>query len=286
MADSRTALQNGELGRCLDELKKEIRTAPTDAEKRVFLFQLYSVIGDWDKAQTQLDVCRDLSSKHSSMAQTYEQVLQCERLRSAVFKGTQSPTILGEPSQWIGLLQQALKLAAANDWSGFSSMQVDAFEQANATPGKIYLEAKDAQGEPSEGIPFEWIADADMRFGPVLEVIVNGRYFWIPIENIESIEIEKPVDLRDLVWVPARFYWKNQGEAVGFIPTRYPGSEQSADDHVRLAKITSWEEPTEGVYIGSGMRTLSTDSQDFSIAEIRRIVFENVEDAADSDAAN
>lgn len=277
MVNSRAALQNGNLELCLNELKKEIRVAPADAEKRVFLFQLYSILGDWDKAQTQLDVCRELDGQHLPMAQTYEQVLQCEKLRAAVFKGQQSATVLGQPAQWVGILQEALKLAAAADWAGFSAMQQEAFGQAVMTSGQVYLESKDAQGEPSEGIPFEWIADSDMRIGPLLEAVVNGRYFWVPFDNIVSIEIDKPVDLRDLVWTPARFVWKNLGEAVGFIPTRYPGSESTTDDRLRLAGMTQWEEPTAGVYVGLGMRTISTDTVDFPVAEIRRITFDEID---------
>ena len=34
------------------------------------------------------------------------------------------------------------------------------------------------------GRRFEWIADADSRLGPMLEVIINGRYGWLPMASI------------------------------------------------------------------------------------------------------
>ena len=34
--------------------------------------------------------------------------------------------------------------------------------------------------------PFAWIADADTRLGPVLEAIINGRYFWVPFQRIHQ----------------------------------------------------------------------------------------------------
>ena len=74
---------------------------------------------------------------------------------------------------------------------------------------------------------FEWLADADSRLGPILEAVIDGRYFWVPLENIHQIVLEKPKDLRDVVWVPAEFMWRNGGTAVGLIPSRYPGSESS-----------------------------------------------------------
>ena len=39
-----------------------------------------------------------------------------------------------------------------------------------------------------EDSAFEWIADADDRLGPVLEAIVNGRYYWVPFERVRRIQ--------------------------------------------------------------------------------------------------
>ena len=61
----------------------------------------------------------------------------------------------------------------------------------------------------------------------MLEVILEGRYFWVPFNCIQQIRIEEPADLRDMVWTPSQFTWSNGGTAVGLIPTRYSGSEKS-----------------------------------------------------------
>ena len=51
------------------------------------------------------------------------------------------------------------------------------------------------------------MTDADQRLGPVLEAVINGRYFWIPFQRISRIELDAPADLRDAVWTPASFTW-------------------------------------------------------------------------------
>jgi hypothetical protein len=112
-------------------------------------------------------------------------------------------------------------------------------------------------------VAFDWIADADMRLGPVLEAILNGRYYWIPFSRTRRIEIEKPEDLRDLVWMPAHFEFANGGEAVGLIPTRYPGSETSEDGAICLARKTVWQEVSPGVFHGLGQRLLATDKGEY-----------------------
>lgn len=273
MSKARTALQSGELDRCLEELKNEVRAAPSDPEKRVFLFQLYSLLGELDKALTQLNVCRDLDPKNVEMAQTYQEVLRCEGLRAAVFRGERTPLVLGEPPAWIGMLLEALRHLAQNDLASFSRLQQEAFEAAETSSGTLYPFSTGAGDDAAEeGQAFEWIADADMRMGPVVEAIVNGRYYWIPFSNIKTIVFEKPVDLRDLVWTPVAFEWTNDGQAVGFIPTRYPQSHANDDDQIRLARMTSWDSPGEEIFLGQGQRVFATDVQDFPITGIRRLV--------------
>ena len=272
MSKSLQALQNKNLSTCLNELKNEIRLAPTDHEKRIFYFQLLCVLGEWDKAVTQLGVCRDLDPANLPMSQTYEQVLHCEKFRDAVFCGIQTATILGEPPTWIALMQEAVKHSADGNWESFAATQNQAFEEASATKGKVLLHSNGGNADTAEELAFDWIADADPRFGPMIECIVNGRYFWVPFENIESIEIEKPTDLRDLVWTPAQFVWRNKGEAVGFIPTRYPQAEKSDDDQIKLAGKTEWEEPSEGTFLGSGARMIATEANEFSLTQISKIV--------------
>ena len=59
--------------------------------------------------------------------------------------------------------------------------------------------------------PFEWIADADMRLGPVCEAIFNGRYYWVPMNRLACIRFEPPEDLRDQVWLPVHLDFTNGG---------------------------------------------------------------------------
>ena len=41
-----------------------------------------------------------------------------------------------------------------------------------------------------DGKAFAWIADADMRLGPICEAVINGRYYWLPFVHIARIVIE------------------------------------------------------------------------------------------------
>ena len=70
-------LQSGDLENALAQLKAEVRKKPEKVELRVFLFQLLSVMGDWERAMTQLNVAAEMDSDATLMAQLYRPALNC-----------------------------------------------------------------------------------------------------------------------------------------------------------------------------------------------------------------
>lgn len=267
------ALRDGDLGRALADLQNEVRSSPNEPRHRIFLFQLLSVLGQWERALTQLRVVRDLDPGAIAMVQTYEPVLHCELLRQQVFSGARTPLILGAPEPWLAQMVEALKLSARGDWAASSLLRAQAYEAAPASAGSILHVADSTTPSIESEAKFDWLADGDSRLGPILEAIVNGAYYWVPLDRVAQIDIEPPTDLRDFVWLPARFLWTNQGEAFGMIPTRYPGSESSEDSQLQLARRTDWREPIEGAYEGFGQRMLVTDGGEYAIMNVRRLQF-------------
>lgn len=259
LSQAEQSLHQGNLAEALADLQGQIRKDPSNPKLRAFLFQLLAVLGQWERALTQLKVLGDLDASYLLMVQTYREAVLCEALRAEVFVGKRSPLIFGDPKQWVALLVEALRLDAEGHLSQAKDLRTQAFESAAATPGVF------------NGTGFGWIADADSRLGPVLEAIVNGRYYWIPFQQIRKIDIEQPTDLRDLVWMPAQFTWVNGGVASGLIPTRYSGSEQSQDALIQLARKTEWDEFVEGAYRGLGQRLLATDVEEYALMDARNI---------------
>src|SRR5262249_7747525 len=154
-------------------------------------------------------VVAELDAGALPMVHAYRAAIQCEGLRSAVFRGERSPLVFGDPAPWIAQLLQSLVLHGQGSAAQAAAMRAEALEAAPTTAGTM------------NGTEFEWIADADSRLGPVLEVLLQGAYYWVPFSRISRIKIEPPSDARDLVWVPAEFTWSNGGEAMGLIPARY-----------------------------------------------------------------
>jgi type VI secretion system protein ImpE len=257
--NSAELVQAGRLEEGLSALQTEIRNKPEDPRLRVFLFQLHCVLGRLDKALNQLQVVASLSAESMLMAQIFRPVIACELLRREVFEGKRTPIIFGEPMEWVGLLVQALGLVAKGEFAPAAALRAQAFEAAPATAGTINGEA------------FEWIADADSRLGPMIEAIIDGKYYWVPMCRIAALAAEPPTDLRDLVWLPAQFTWTNGGEAPGHIPVRYPGSEQAPNDALRLARTTDWQQQAGDTYLGTGQRVLATDANEYPLLGCRSL---------------
>jgi type VI secretion system protein ImpE len=264
------AVREGDLDTALAKLQEQIRKAPADANLRIFLFQLLCVQGQWERALTQLNVAAELDAKALAMAQMYREAIRCELLRAEIFAGHKSPMIFGEPEQWLALLIESLLTPDSTGAAHAQELRAQAFESAPTSTGTL------------DGAPFEWIADADMRLGPVCEAVINGRYYWLPFDRLLRIELEAPADLRDFVWMPAHFQFTNGGEAVGVVPTRYPGSESSTDHQIRLARKTVWEQRAPEVFYGLGQRILTTDSGEHPLLDVRSIrIGAGVEQSAD-----
>ncbi|NNE52589.1 MAG: virulence protein SciE type [Sulfitobacter sp.] len=254
-------LKAGDIAGALAELKDNVRARPDDAKLRIFLFQLLCVLGDWEKAVAQLKLCAQLDAAAIPMAQTYREAIICEVFREKVFSGEKEALIFGQPQDWVALLAQALKALANGRAAQAAELREEAFDKAPATPGEI------------DGEDFAWIADADMRLGPVLEIIINGKYFWMPFNALASLRIDAPADLRDTVWTAVNLTLHNGGELVGLIPTRYAGTAARGDDAMRLSRSTQWEDLGEGLFAGLGQRLLTTDQADIALMDARKLQF-------------
>jgi type VI secretion system protein ImpE len=52
---------------------------------------------------------------------------------------------------------------------------------------------------------------------------------------------------------------------------RYPGTEASSDESLRLARKTDWQSIDEETYFGIGQRMFATDAGEFALLDTRSI---------------
>jgi type VI secretion system protein ImpE len=264
------AIRAGDPQAALASLTTAVKAKPADPKLRVFLAQLLCVLGQWERAHTQLNVVADLDVSTQPMREMVGHALRCERLRAGVFEGKRSPMIFGHPDAWLARLIESMLQAGQGQADLSAQLAAQAFDEAPATPGQLNGEA------------FTWIADADSRLGPVLEAMINGRYYWIPFHRLARVSIEAPTDLRDNVWLPAHVTFANGGEQIAMIPTRYPGSERSTEAAILMARRTEWQDAGNERFFGLGQRVLVTDAGEHDLMAVRLIELEPAPSSADS----
>jgi type VI secretion system protein ImpE len=113
--------------------------------------------------------------------------------------------------------------------------------------------------------------DMDNRLGPLLEVVMNGTYYWISFKNIKRAVVPEPVHLVDLVWASVELTLANGTVMSGLIPARYPGTVNEEDSDLRMARKTVWNELTSNYYSGLGQRMFSTDATEVALLDLREL---------------
>jgi type VI secretion system protein ImpE len=79
--------------------------------------------------------------------------------------------------------------------------------------------------------------------------------------------------------MPVSVMWSNGGEAVGFIPTRYPGTAASADGALLLARRTDWVDAGAETFRGIGQRMLATSDNDYALLDLRSLELDTAQPA-------
>ena len=263
-----TALSSGDFDAAREALIEAVRAEPGDTSLRSFLFQFSALSGEWARARKQLEVIRTLKPEATDFVEDYLIAIAAEGVREAVWSGRFTPSIFGEPRPWIAGLVQALKLDAAGKHDEADAVRRGALDAAPALVGSI------------NGTSFRWIGDSDNRLGPVLEVVINGEYHWISLEEIAKLDCEPPKDLRDYVWTVGVMTLATGAVLPVIVPTRYPGAATAVDPQIRAGRMTSWRELSGGLEAGEGQRVLATDEGDHAMMELRELKLEHGSSAA------
>ena len=187
----------------------------------------------------------------------------------------------------LDILSDENKEAAAGSLLYRSALHAEKTRQEMFAKGELPVGSAHASPKGDwNGKHFEELSDGDPRIGAHLEVFIAGSYTWVPFAYIESLEIQPPQKLRDLLWAPAilhatsDFRLQDLGEVL--LPVLAPLSWQHPDDAVRLGRSTVWEENAEHGEIPLGQKILLSDGEEESFLELRNLTFHHVRETAAS----
>jgi type VI secretion system protein ImpE len=243
----------------------EVKMNPSDAGKRRFLCELLCFTGDLERADRQLEVLREMVSENPDefvSVSLFQQLIRAEQARQQFYSDGRLPEFLN--NEVAPQLRQHLE-AAILLREGKQAEAAGVLAQAEEQRPKVH--------GTCNGQAFDDLRDLDDLTASFFEVLTStGKYYWIPIDRVESIEFLAPVRPRDLLWRRAHMIVHMGPDGEVFLPGLYAGAAADADDRVRLGRTTEWR--GEAPVRGSGQRMFLIGNDAQSIMELQTLAID------------
>lgn len=254
------------LADALARAEAAVRARPREAEARWLLFELLSVLGQWERALQQLQTWAELARDSESTAHVMRGLIRSEHQRMEVLAGRAQPATVSisnaRAPEWVAGLTAALE-AAAGGSAGLAASDLAreaALGQVPDTAGTSNLAA------------FAWITDSDTRLGPVCEVVLAGAYRWLAFADLKTVTKRAPERLLDLVWAQADLELRDGTPLKAYLPMRYP-VHAGDRDALLMARETVWSEAGRTGVLARGQKMWSTDAGDMALLDLRHCAF-------------
>lgn len=274
----------------LTRLEAQVRRAPASAEHRWALAEFLCVLGQWERALRQLQAGAQLvdarDAQWHAKSQLLRGLIRAEAQRTEVFAGQLLPVPVIDRPQWMEDLARAIAANEKGAHAQADQLRRSALDAAPTCGGTCTRVGAGGDAPAATHTltvqAFDWISDTDTRLGPVCEFIVAGGYRWLAYADIQSLSIEGPTSLLDLVWLPAVLQLRSTQAGArrlhGFLPTRYSGTENVAAeagsgqrDALMQSSLTLWQDIGETGVFALGQKTLMTPQGDIPLLDVRAL---------------
>jgi type VI secretion system protein ImpE len=258
--DPKELIRAGKLSEARAQLIEELKSSPANAGKRTLLFQVFSILGEWDKAERHLEVLSAQDSSQEVGAQVYRNLIQGERKRLDVFRKGLFPSFLSGVPPYFEMYRMACKKLESDPAEAVGLFDA-VNEQIPVISGVI------------NGKNFVGLNDTDVFLLFFLEAMVEDRYLWIPFERIREISIAPPKTLFDLIWISAHITLWDGLALNAYLPVCYPESFLQSDDLIKLGRVTKWIPAGGSFSRGVGQHVYLAGEEEISLLDIREVVF-------------
>ena len=242
--DAGSLFKAGKLDEAVAAATDAVRKAPTDLGPRLLLCELLLFQNRLDRIDTLLDAASTIDPAAAVGVAEFRQLLRAEIARREMMTEGRVPEFLGEPTASQRSTLAALVALRAGDIPGAAAAASQA-EDARLHPAGIMVD-----------VTYDDLRDADDILCGSLEVLTTtGKYFWIPMERIRSMQPHKPGRPRDLFWRRATLVVADGPTGEVYLPALYD-TPPDADDQLRLGRATDWLDLGHGLTRGAGQKLL------------------------------
>lgn len=247
----------GKLGEAIDAQLAAVKAHPTDAQRRLFLFELAMFAGDLDRAAKQGALVNFPESEINATMDNYRLLTEAEKMRRRVLDEGEKPKSFGPLTPECTARIQAL----------------DHVRQGRPQDAVALLESNPAPpiNGTYNGQAFDTLCDCDDMLGPILEVCTHQGYFWVPFSEVKSFISVGPKFPRDLYWLPGNLELVNGQNGPAFLSALYVDSYKHADDPVKLGRVTEWVGGEGEPVRGRGQKTLLVGEETVGMLDLREL---------------
>lgn len=255
--------QAGRLSEAVEALNAQVRAKPGDVESRALLAELLCFTGNQQRADTLFD---QLGTQDPTLAvglALFRQLLRADVARTQFYEEGRLPEFLDTPPDWLQLHIKASIALRENDGAEAAALLRAADEKRPSAAGIC------------DGQRFDDLRDMDDLAAGFFEVYTStGKYYWIPAERVAEIEFRAPKRPVDLLWRQAHMTVIDGPDGEVYLPALYPLSTKTADDRIRLGRVTEWIEADGAPVRGVGQRCFLVGEESMPIMSVTSLVFD------------
>lgn len=266
--------KEGRLDDAIAAATDDVKRSPRDLARRMLLSELLCFAGQWPRADLQLDALSQQDPELAYVVALFRQLIRAEQARQQFYQEGRLPEFLTPPPAYLKLhLEASICLREGRG------------DEAAQLLGKAQAERPSVSGVCDEQ-PFQGLWDLDDLVAPIFEVLTTtGKYYWVPLECVELVELHAPERARDLLWRRAHMVVRGGPDGEIFLPALYAGSFSEADDALRLGRATDWRSGGAGPTRGVGQRIYLVGEQDRTILELKQLSLDPVTEVSGGQAA-
>jgi type VI secretion system protein ImpE len=232
----------GKLDDAVAAAQAALRKAPTDLNARVLLGELLAFTGNLERADVVLDAASAIDPSTAMVVAEFRQLIRADMARRQLFRDGRVPEFLADPTE-AQRLQLAALVALREGNVAEAARQAEAAEAARPHPSGKHGDAA-----------FDDLRDADDLLAGSFEVLTTtGKYYWIPIERVQTVEFHAPKRPRDLLWRRASMSVSEGPDGEVYLPAIYVADDPMTDA-LRLGRETDWRQSDNGPVRGVGQR--------------------------------
>lgn len=259
--DVKALITEGKLTEARRYLVEAVKSSPADLSSRTLLFQILAYLGEWDKAQGQLEVIATQDAARELGVSAYQNLIQAEIERIDVFQSKRNPSFLPKSPDYLESYESGLRHLENSE---FDKAEAD-FKQIDAQCGQI--------SGTVNGKEFTGFKDTDTRLSYFLEAFVHERYVWLPLESLREMSLPSPKTLLDLLWTSAQITTWEGLTLNCYLPALYPQSFRHEDNRLKLGRLTDWIDLGGDFCQGVGQHVFSIGEAEMGLLEIREVKF-------------